>query len=111
MQIGPFALARLAIALALAGDDELVVLDDDGELVGGKAGDGQADAQPALAGLLDVVGRIAFGGGLGGALDEQPCAVETEQERTVEKQRAVHLEALLEATSSRLRPRMGAGPR
>ena len=44
-----------------AADHQLVVLLRDLQVVHGEAGDGQGDAQPGLAGLLDVVGRIAVG--------------------------------------------------
>ena len=53
---------RSRLAFALAGDGEDAVLDLDGEVLFGKAGDGDGDAVMILVAALDIVGRIALGG-------------------------------------------------
>ena len=47
-------------------------------------------ADPAIADLLDVVGRVAFCRHLGDAVDGALEMVETQQERTVEHWHAAH---------------------
>jgi hypothetical protein len=74
----------LSGVIALADDGQLTVLDAHLQLVGRKAGHRQADAQRALAHVLDVVGGIAFGGRLCGPLDQAPGVLEAEQEGAVE---------------------------
>src|SRR6185369_6412637 len=49
----------LAIVVLLAAHHQLVVLDLDREVSHGETGHRQRDAQRVLAGLLDIVGRIA----------------------------------------------------
>lgn len=48
------------IALAAA-DDELVVFLGDMQVIHRETGDGEGDAQPAIARLFDVVGGVPFG--------------------------------------------------
>src|SRR5205085_10550150 len=50
---------RVAVALLLAGDDERVLLNDDRHVIRGEARDRHRDAIAVVAGLLDVVRRIA----------------------------------------------------
>jgi uncharacterized protein YjbI with pentapeptide repeats len=65
--------ARLVIGRLAAGYFEQVFLHLDLELVGAEAGDGDVDAVGVFVGPLDVVGRIAVGGGLGRSGLEQVC--------------------------------------
>ena len=58
VQVHVAVLARILVA-APARDHQLVVFDDDLQVVGAEAGDGHGDAEPAVAPLLDVVGRVA----------------------------------------------------
>ena len=82
MQEGLFALAGL---VALAGDDQLTSLKRDRQLVWRKAGDSQADPNPRVGDLLDIIGRIALGGGLGGAVDQGARMVKAQQKGAVEQ--------------------------
>jgi hypothetical protein len=100
-----------AVGIALAGHDQLAALDGHLQLVGREAGHRQGDAHPAVVGLLDIVGRIAFGGGLGGALDQVSGVFEAQQEGAVEQDRPGHREVLAQATSfAEKDPRVGADP-
>src|SRR3546814_10635335 len=75
VQIDPALIVGL-----LAADHQLAVLDLDREVCLREAGHREGDAQPVLAALLDVVGRIALGG-LGNTVDGLLELLETEQER------------------------------
>ena len=89
MEVGAF-LALAGFGVPPAGDDQLAVLDGHLQLLGGKPGDRQGDAEAPVVALLDIVRRIGFGGGLGGPLDQRPRVLETEQERAIDQQAARH---------------------
>ena len=98
MQERPFG-HSLRFRRTLSDHGQLVVFDHDVQLVRRKSGDRQSDAHRAVAGVFDVVGRIAFPGGFAGALDQGAGMLEAEQERTVVDRRTV------DVGSSTKRPR------
>jgi hypothetical protein len=76
--------APLGIVLLAAADHQLVVLLRDLQVVHGEAGDGQRDAQAVIAGLLDIVGRVAIGA-LAHAVEHLLEVVEAEEQGRTEK--------------------------
>src|SRR5271170_6071470 len=80
MEIDP-----VLVLFLLAADDELVVLDLDREIVHGETGDRERDAQRILADLLDIIGGIAVGRGLGDAVERTLEMVEAQQQRRIEQ--------------------------
>src|SRR5205085_11038159 len=78
------------VFLALAADHELVVFDVHGEIGFGEASDCQRNAQAMLADLLDVVGGIAFRGGLVDAVEHALDMVEAQQKRARKNRHSGH---------------------
>src|SRR5260221_5280026 len=76
--------ALLVVGL-LTAHDELIVLDLDVEIVHREAGNGERDAQRILAGLLDIVGRIAVARRLADAIEGALELIETEKKRRAEE--------------------------
>jgi hypothetical protein len=68
-----------AIVGLFAADGELVLDEFDRELIAGEAGNRQGDAQPVVAGPLDIVGRIALGV-LGEPVERPLELIETQQQ-------------------------------
>ena len=56
----------------------------DVEVAGGKTGHRKGDSQVIVAKLLDVVGRIAVGGGLGHPVDHSLEVIEAKQQGAIE---------------------------
>src|SRR6201999_2163519 len=74
------------------------------QLVGRKARHRQGDPDPAVSAVLHIVGGIALGGRLGGALDETAGVLEAQKERAVEKYRPIHPRRVLVESDSPARP-------
>src|SRR6185437_12520667 len=92
--------AILVVGL-LAAHDELIVLDLHAQIVHGEAGDGERDAQRVLAGLLDIVGRIAVARRLADAIEGTLELIESQKQRRVEERETRHRIS----SSERVQPR------
>src|SRR5262245_47551897 len=93
---GDAAMQKLAALVLLlpAADDQLLLLNGHFELIAGKAGDRERDAQPLRIVLiarhaLDVVGRITVSR-LGDAVEHALDLVEADEERTGKRRNAGH---------------------
>src|SRR5258706_9565126 len=81
----------------LAANNELSAFDGHVQFIRTKARDGERDAQLLFFGLLDIVGRIAIRGVLGGAFEQSFQMLEAQKKRAVEVDGLVHVKALLQA--------------
>src|SRR5690242_1432615 len=91
----------------LAANDKLASLNGYVQFVRTETCDGKRDAQLLFFGLLDIVGRIAVCGVLGGSFEQAFQMLETQKKRAIEVNGPVHFKALLQAALVKLTPLSG----
>jgi len=80
----------LAPVIPPPGEGQLAIFQGDLQGFWREARHSEGDPEGAAPQVLDIVGRITFRGGLGGALDLAARVLEAEEEGAVEEQVPVH---------------------